>query len=222
MPGPLILFFDFASPYAYVAFDATAALAAEAGRTLVLRPVLTWAVLEAQGIPAPFASPVRTRYLLGDMARSAAFHGLPWNPPLPLPVSAHRAARMWLGLSGRADAGGLALARAIYAARFRDGLDIRDADLLARLAAALGHDPAAARAAMEAPGNRAALEAAIADAVAGGAPGVPWLSLDGEGFFGADRLAQLRWRLGLPPAPPPTPTPPPTPPRSPGAPATPR
>ena len=43
--------------------------------------------------------------------------------------------------------------------------------------------------------GRAGLEAAVAEAVTSGVVGSPYFLVDGEGFFGADRLPQLRWFL---------------------------
>ena len=44
---------------------------------------------------------------------------------------------------------------------------------------------------MDADETRSALARNVADAVAAGAPGLPFLTWRGETFFGADRLPQL-------------------------------
>lgn len=193
----LTVYFDFASPYAYVAFDAVVGLAEEAGLRLDPRPAMVWAILKARGIAAPLEAPVRRDYLLADMARSAAFHGLPYREPATLPISAHLASRMWLGFAADDGAPPLSLARAIYAARFVEGLDIRDTPVLRGIAAGCGHDPYRAEAHMQSDVNKAALARTIDEAVGLGVPGIPCMILGSELFFGADRLPQLRWRLGL-------------------------
>lgn len=198
----LLYYFDFASPYAYVGFDATLALAAEAGVAVEFCPAMVWAIFKAQGIPAPLDNPTRRAYVEADMVRSAAFHGVPYRHPDPLAISAHLALRLWLGFAADGPPP-VALARAIFAARFAQGLDIQDADVLASLAAQAGHDPARARDLMAAPGPRDALRANIDRAVAMGVPGLPCVALGNELFFGADRLPHLRWRLNLPPTAPP-------------------
>ena len=48
---------------------------------------------------------------------------------------------------------------------------------------------------------KAELAANIDDALQLGVPGIPCVVSGQELFFGADRLPQLRWRLGLPSAP---------------------
>ena len=50
-------------------------------------------------------------------------------------------------------------------------------------------------AAIDGPVGRERLAAAVADAVAAGVFGSPFVILDGEPFFGADRLPQIAWRL---------------------------
>lgn len=194
----MVFFFDFASPYAYAGFDATLALAAEAGLTVDLRPAMVWAILKAQDIPAPLDNPARRDYLLADMARSAAFFGLRYRQPDPVPISAHLAARMWLGFAAAGGAAPVGLARAIFAARFADGVDIRDPEALAAIAGRAGHDPGRAAEFMTDPACRDALRANVDRAVGLGVPGLPCVILADEMFFGADRLPQLRWRLNLP------------------------
>lgn len=194
----LIFFFDFASPYAYFAFEETAAIATEAGLGIDFRPAMVWTILKAQGISAPLETAPRRRYLIKDMARTAAFHGLPYRQPDLLPISAHLASRMWLGFAAGQKITPLDLARAIYKARFVDGIDIRDPDALCKIAQEAGHDPERARAFMDDPVCHDALAANIDDAIRFGVPGIPCVLLGDQMYFGADRLPHLRWQLDLP------------------------
>lgn len=198
MAPPLVFYFDFASPYAWIAFDEVTRIAAQAGRKLELRPVLLWAILREQDIPAPLEPPARRDYMLADMARSAEFMGVELRLPTPLPISAHLASRLWLGMVRETPERAVEIARHIFALRFVEGRDIRQREILQDVARAFGviHDTADQL--MDSPENREALAAANAQAVADGACGVPFFVLDGEGFFGADRLPQIRWRLGWP------------------------
>lgn len=193
----LSFFFDFASPYAYLAFDEVLRIGAEAGLPVTLRPAMVWAILKAQGIPPPMETETRRRYMLADMERSAAFFGLPYRQPDPLPMSAHLALRMWIGFAGEQPDPPVDLIRALFRARFAQGLDLRDPAVLATIALDAGYDPDRAARFMEDAGCRDQLRQHIDDAVALGVPGVPCVVLGQELFFGADRLPQLRWRLGL-------------------------
>ncbi len=194
----LTFFFDFASPYAYFAFDEVLSTASETGVGIILRPAMVWSILKQQDIPAPLDTDARRNYLLADMERSAAFHGLPYRQPDVLPISAHKAARMWLGFDLQGNVTSIPLAQAIYAARFVHGLDIRDPAVLVAIAHDQGLDRTKAMDYIDAVNFRTALEKNVADAVDLGLPGLPCTILESETFFGADRISHLRWRLGLP------------------------
>lgn len=196
--GPLGFYFDFASPYAWIAFDAAGRVAARAGRALDLRPMLTWAVLREHGIAAPMEVPVKRAYMLADMTRSAAFMGVPLRLPEPLPMSAHLATRLWIGMAQDAPDRAVELARAIFLARFGDGRDISDLAVLHDIANGFGISHETADRHIAAPQGREVLAASIARAVQDGVCGAPFFVMDGEGFFGADRLPHLAWRLGVP------------------------
>lgn len=188
---------DFASPYAWLAFDELYRIGEAAGLEVELKPILLWAVLKEQALPAPMANAGRRDYMMADMARSAAYLGLPLVIPEPFQISTHAAARLFYGVALRAPASTAALARALFLARFQRGEDLSQAEVLRAVAAPLGFSPDAVDQLIAAPESRAALAEANAAAVARGIFGVPFIELGEEGFFGADRLAHLRWRLGL-------------------------
>jgi len=195
MATPMTLWFDFTSPYAYFALDAVERLAEEHGRKLEWRPILLWAVLKAQGVPPPMDAPARRAYLLGDMARSAAFHAVPYRAPSRFPLSSHRAARLFYALAEHDGAAACAVGRDVFAAYFRDDADISDLPTLAEIAARHGVTREEAAAAAEGEAGRRRLGEANDDAIAAGVCGSPWVEVDGEAFFGVDRLLQLKWRL---------------------------
>ncbi len=194
MSAPITCWFDFASPYAYVARAALGAVAARHGRPVAWRPVLLWAVLKAQNIAPPADSPAKWTYLLNDMARSAAFFGVPYRQPA-LPVSTHLAARLFHALTARSPALAEPLIDAIFQAFMAEGRPISDPEVLLGITAALGIARADAAEAMNGATGRTALAAAVEEAIAAGVIGSPFIVIDGEAFFGADRLPQIEWRL---------------------------
>jgi 2-hydroxychromene-2-carboxylate isomerase len=194
MAEPIRFYFDFASPYAYFALGGIEALAGAHGRELDWRPVLIWAVLRAQAIPAPMDAPAKRDYLLADMARSAAFHGVAYHHPEKLP-STHKAARLYYAIAERDGPAARRFGRAVFQALFADGRDIADTATLVGLAYHEGVPEGEAEHGTEGPLGRAKLAAAVETAVADGVCGSPYFILDGEGFFGADRLPQIDWRL---------------------------
>lgn len=190
---PIRFWFDFASPYAYFAVPGLTALAARHGRRIDWRPTLLWAVFKAQGIAAPLEVPSRKAYLFDDIDRSADFFGVPLARPVRIPFSSHLAGRLFYGLTAEAPEAATGFVSAVLERFFARGEDIASLSALQDVMASLGLDPARTEALIAA--GRDALAAAVEEAVADGVIGSPFTIVDGEGFFGADRLPQIAWRL---------------------------
>jgi len=195
MPAPIIVWFDFASPYAYFAMDAAERLAAAHGREIEWRPILVWAVLKAQSVPAPMEPPAKRAYFHTDMARSAAFHGAAYRAPHKFPLSSHHAARLYYAVAEQEPDRAHALRRDLFSAYFAQGIDISEPTALIEIVSRRGVSAEAARAALVGEIGRHRLADEIDNAVAAGVCGSPWFLVDGEAFFGADRLPQIAWRL---------------------------
>lgn len=195
---PIRFWFDFASPYAYFAVPGLEELAARHNRTIEWRPILLFAVFRAHGIAAPLEVPARNSYFFKDFARSAAFFGLPLAEPVKIPFASHLAARLFYGLAAEAPEAAVPYAKAVLARFFGRGEDIASVPGLQDVMASLGHDHARTEALIAS--GRDALAAAVDQAIAEGVVGSPFTVVDGEGFFGADRLPQIEWRLANRPA----------------------
>lgn len=195
MAEPIRFYFDFASPYAWFALSRLRGLAAAHGREITHRPVILWAVLEAQGIGDPMGSETRRAYMLADMARSAAFFGVPFRLPEPLRISTHRAARLFHAVTAARPEIAADLAATIFESVFVRGENIARPEAIPAIGAALGLDSAAVTGMIDGAAGRDGLRAAVETAVRDGVCGSPFVVVDGEGFFGADRLPQIEWRL---------------------------
>lgn len=193
---PIRLYFDFASPYAYFALPGLELLAEEHGRELEWRPIILWAVMKAHGIAPPMDVPVKRDYFITDMKRSAAFYGVPYRHPDRLPVSSHLPARLYWHLAQIDLSTAKEFGRSVFQAFFTAGEDITNDTTVVGLAVQLGLDEATARDAMSGPVGREKLAAMVDLAIADGVCGSPFVIIDGEPFFGADRLPQIAWRLG--------------------------
>ncbi|BCH25337.1 2-hydroxychromene-2-carboxylate isomerase [Mesorhizobium sp. L-8-3] len=193
---PIRIYFDFASPYAYFALPSLEKLAGEHGREFEWRPIILWAVMKAHGIAPPMDVRVKRDYFVTDMKRSAAFHGLPYRHPDRLPVSSHLPARVYWCLADTDPSAAKEFGRSVFRAFFTQGEDITSEAAITRLAIRSGLDEAGARDAVSGPVGRAKLAAAVDLAIADGVCGSPFVIIDGEPFFGADRVPQIAWRLG--------------------------
>jgi 2-hydroxychromene-2-carboxylate isomerase len=187
-------YFDFSSPYGYLAAQKIEALAAAHGRAVNWHPTLLGVVFKQTGAAPLTEVPVKGPYSRRDFARSARFHGIEYAMPPVFPIPSQAPARMVLWARAQDPAAAGRLARALYRAFFVEGLDISQADVAAEVAGRAGFDAAAARAAVDDPAIKDALKREVESAIAAGVFGSPFVIVDGEPFWGLDRFDQIdRW-----------------------------
>jgi 2-hydroxychromene-2-carboxylate isomerase len=191
----LEFYFDFSSPYGYLASERIDTLAAKYGRKVKWRPVLLGVVFKATGAAPLTTVPLKGDYAKLDFARSARFMGIPYRHPDRFPLPTQAAARAYYWLLDQNHGMARAFAHAVYRALFVDGRDISDPATVLQLAEAVGADPAAVAVAIESPEIKERLKNEVAAAIAKGVFGSPFIVCDGEPFMGADRLPQLEARL---------------------------
>ncbi|MBL4542348.1 MAG: 2-hydroxychromene-2-carboxylate isomerase [Rhodobacteraceae bacterium] len=187
MPRPVEFWFEFASPYSYIAAMGIEAAAAEAGVPVRWRPFLLGPVFKAQGWDdSPFnLYPAKGAYLWRDMARECARLGLPFGRPSAFPRGSLPAARLLCAAPDAPWRG--AFARAVFTANFAEDRAIDTADVVAEILVALGLDPDPLIARAQSDGAKAALRAATAEAMAAGLFGAPSFVVGGELFWGNER-----------------------------------
>ena len=195
MPAALDFYFDFSSPYGYLASEKIEALAAKHGRTVTWHPILLGVVFKQTGAIPLTQVPLKGDYARRDMARSAAFHGIrEFRMPSRFPIPSQAPARVVLWLRARDPALAATVVHALYRAFFVSDVDISTPEQAAAVAASCGVDAQAARAAIDDPAIKDALRAENDQAIANGVFGSPFIVVDGEPFWGLDHLDQVeRW-----------------------------
>jgi 2-hydroxychromene-2-carboxylate isomerase len=188
----LDFYFDPISPYVWLAAGSLARLE-DAGVHVRFVPVLFAGLLKAHGNLGPAEVPAKRLYIFRDVMREAARRGLPFSGPPGHPFNPLAALRMCTALTDDEERRTLALA--LIRACWEDGEDISDAALLARLANEAGFDGQELLARAATPEVKQALAAATEAAIADGVFGVPTYRLDGELFWGGDRIDALLWHL---------------------------
>jgi 2-hydroxychromene-2-carboxylate isomerase len=189
-------FFDFASPYSYVAAHRIELLATQYGRTVDWRPFLMAAVFKASGsVPLVQQYAPKARYALIDFARSAELAGLDFRLPDPFPIMTQNAARAALWVKGEAPARIGDFVRAVTRAYFVDNAAINEPAVLAGIGTTLGFDGDALVAATTDASIKDALRRDTDEAIARGVFGTPFVFVDGEPFWGNDRLDHVQARL---------------------------
>ncbi len=195
MAAPIDFYFDFSSPYGYLAAQKIDALAAKHGRSVDWHPVLLGVVFRQTGMAPLTGIPLKGEYSRRDFARSARFHGITgFRMPSRFPIATQAPARIVLWLKARDPVLAVRVAKALYRAYFHDDVDISDATAAVAIAANEGVDAVAARAAIDDPAVKDALKQEVEQAIGRGVFGSPFIVIDGEPFWGLDRFDQIeRW-----------------------------
>lgn len=195
MSSLIDFYFDFSSPYSYLLSERIDALAAQHGRTVCWKPVLLGAIFKASGsAPLTHQFPPKAAYSVRDFARSARFMGIAYRHPDVFPLATQYAARATYWLDAHDPALARRFAQAVFRAIFVDNTDVSSLDATLAIAQSCGADPAVLGEAIQGGEMKARLKREVEAAIALGVFGGPYVVIDGEPFFGADRLPQIeRW-----------------------------
>ncbi len=193
-PAAIDFYFDFSSPYSYIASEWIEALAARHGRTVSWKAILLGATFQAAGLKSPVDYPLKREYSMRDFERSARFAGVPLKIPEKFPIATQNVARIFWWLHDKRDATASHWARHCLRAYFARGVDLSDVAQLKQLAAEFGLDPDEAERIWNDPTWKARLKSANDSAIAAGVFGAPFFMIDGEPFWGNDRRPHIeRW-----------------------------
>jgi 2-hydroxychromene-2-carboxylate isomerase len=187
----LLFFYDFASPFAYLASTQLPALAQRCGALIDWRPILLGGLFRSLGTPlvpiATYSEPKR-RHTLDDLARWARAYDEPFHFQSRFPVHTVSALRLVLLAGDACEALSLAIFRACWA----QDLDISDEAVLAQILESCGLSPSLLDRLRE-PEVKERLRQNTAEAETLGVFGVPTCAVQTRNqgmqlFFGQDRL----------------------------------
>jgi len=208
-PSPHVdVFFSYRSPYSYLAIQRLFDWAQEDAIDLEIRPVLPLAVLN----PKYFldANPLMVPYVFNDVERNAEFHNIPFAWPNPDPIVMefdpvhipaeqpyiHRLTR--LGIEAGRQSRSLEFTREVATLMWSGMVECwTDGNYLSEAVSRAGLDLATMDQAIEADPDLYIdiIEANHAARHDAGHWGSPTIVIDGEPFFGQDRLELAKWRL---------------------------
>ncbi len=196
-------FFDYTCPYAYLASTQIEGVCTRGGANLTWKPMLLGGVFRALDVPQVLfktLSPAKAKHNFADMHRWADLWDVPLIMPAEHPRRSVEALRATLATPEEKQRD---VIHAIYKAYWVDGLDIADRDVLADILEACGVDKNLAG-----PFDdeiKGALRSSTDDAIERGTFGAPATFLDGELYWGQDRLWMVEKALGQEPWWPPVP-----------------
>lgn len=197
MPKVIDYYFATISPYAYLGYDRLTAIAQNHGATVAVKPMNLGEVFPVSGgLPLSKRAPQRQAYRLVELRRWAQFLGKPMNiQPKFFPVNGDLAACWMLAAAELSMPQALTLAGAVGRAIWEQERDISDNGTMAAIASDAGLSAAALAARAQAPEIAAKYAAHTQEAIALGVFGAPTYVVDGELFWGQDRLDFLDRKL---------------------------
>src|SRR5262249_29632212 len=138
--------------------------------------------------------PMKGPYIVRDLERGAAYYGLRYRFPDAFPISGVNASRAFYWLEGKDPKRARELAKALFRAYWADNVDISNPDNVVAVAAKMGLNGEEVKAGMNAPETKDRTRAEVDKALAMGVFGSPYILVDGEPFWGSDRMDQIdRW-----------------------------
>lgn len=195
MARRLELWFDFSCPYAYLAFSRVEALAERTGAELVLCPMLLGGVFRARSVPQHlFAShgPAKSRFQADDLRRLAQLAEVPLSMPAGHPFRTVDALRALLAAGEPYGP----LAHRFYRAYWVENRDLGDHEVLRAILTEAGLDAEAVLEEAKSEAIKAELRRRTDLAVERGVFGAPTFFVDGELYFGQDRMDLVELALG--------------------------
>jgi 2-hydroxychromene-2-carboxylate isomerase len=179
-------FFDFSSPYSYLASTQLEAVARRTGASFEAKPFVLGAVFKGSGNVMPGAVPAKALQMLRDLGAWARLYGVPFRFNPRFPFNAIKAHRMVLAIDDPGQR--WRLVQRCFHAFWAEEADLGDEALLRQLLAECGADPEAVFARHESPEVKDRLRANTDDALGRGAYGAPTFFVGEEMFVGNDRL----------------------------------
>ncbi len=197
MSKTIELIFDFVSPNAYLIWQPLKDIAEKHGATIEITPAFLGGMHKLTGNAPPFIRDAEVKgkneYAMLEMTRFLKKHGLSkfkMNPHFPF--NTITLLRMLVALEPAKRAEFIEL---LLPPIWEDGLDVTDADTLGKILQDGGFDAAELLARTQDPTIKQALIDNTENAVARGAFGIPTMYVDGEMYFGKERLGQIDEQL---------------------------
>ena len=180
-------FFDVGSPASYLAWTQLEDIAQRTNAKIIWRPMLLGAVFQATGNASPAVVPAKGAYMLKDLKRFSNIYGVPFNfnPFFPLnTMHLMRGATAYLE-----EPEFQTYLVAIFNALWSEQLNMESPEVVAEVLTKAGIDVTDFMARISETEVKERLKDTTEEAVARGVFGAPSFFVNGEMFFGQDRLS---------------------------------
>ncbi len=193
---PIEFYFDFVSPFGFFAATQIDDLAAKHGRSVAWKPFNLRTVAMTVGFDRPMiAYPIKGSYFAHDIPRMARLFGIdPWNVADIQAVKPAVGARAFYWVADQDEAKAKQLALWLYRKIYSEGVPMSDPAAIAAYVGEMGLDSEALAAALAGDELRTRYKEVTQAAMDKGVFGSPFFIVDGEPFFGSDRLWMIdKW-----------------------------
>ena len=191
MKPPIDFYFDFSSPYGYFAATRIDGIGASHGREVAWRPILLGAVFKVSGQQPLPTIPLKGEYTKRDLDRFARLLDIPFRLPAKFPIAGQTPSRAFYWLNDRDPRAAKKLALGLFHAYFVEGRDISSPEVAVEVGAGQGIGTTELEMALNDPAIKDRLRREVDAAISKGVFGSPYIVIDGEPFWGADRLDQV-------------------------------
>lgn len=194
VPLKFQFWYDFASPYSYLSAMRIEDMARASGAETEWRPFLLGPIFKSQGWDtSPFnIYDAKGRYMWRDIERLSAKYGIPFRKPSEFPRNGVLASRV--ALASESCEWRSRFSKLVFTANFVEDRDISDEAVIASILESLGEEPESIIRSALSDENKGKLRRATEDAIGRGLFGAPSFVVDGEIFWGSDRLEDaLDW-----------------------------
>lgn len=194
---PIDFLFDFTSPYSYLMSEKIEALAHKHGRSIRWRPILLGVVFKTVGSRPLTEAPLKGEYSRRDFARSARFLNVPFTLPDPFPLGMLAPSRACYFLQDHFADLVPAFVHEVFRGYFvrNERVDQPENTWQCALRAGFAvQSQSELMASLQEEHYKNVLREATQTALNEGVFGAPFVVIDGEPFWGVDRLEQMdRW-----------------------------
>ncbi len=184
----LDFYYDFSSPWTYLAQTQMKALSARTGAKVVYHPLFLGGLFKLTGHPPTFNEPLKWKYMLDDMQDWATHYGVTLKMPSRFPANTLKALRAHAAIAAQGK-DPEPFIDAVFKAYWVDDADIAGANVLKSVLDKTGYDGAAILAATDTEPVKNAVKESTDKAHARGVFGAPTFFVGQKMFWGNDRLA---------------------------------
>ena len=185
-------YFDFSSPFGYFAATKIKDIGDEFGREILWKPFMIGAALKVTGgMPLPMI-PLKGDYSSKDMERTSRQFKIPYKVPSKFPISSQAPCRLIYWMQTVAPEKQEEAVLKLYQAYFLEDLDISTPEVAAKVLSTVNGSEEELIALTQDPAMKQRLKDECNLAIEKGVFGSPFIIVDGEPFWGFDRLEQVR------------------------------